>query len=180
MPNYRRARNGNTYFFTVVTQRRQDILCSEKSRDALRDAISKTTVSYPFEINAWVLLPNHLHCTWTLPHGDTNYSVRWGLIKRRFSASAKNWLNRSALTASQTKHREVGIWQRRFWEHMIRDDRDYADHFDYIHYNPVKHGLVQSPKDWQYSTFHRAQANGVYPPNWGSTAPEISPGIGGE
>ncbi len=173
MPNYRRARNGNTYFFTVVTQRRQDILSSEKSRDALRDAISKTRVSYPFEINAWVLLPNHLHCIWTLPHGDTNYSVRWGLIKRRFSTSAKNWLNRSPLTASQTKHREAGIWQRRFWEHMIRDDRDYADHFDYIHYNPVKHGLVKSPKDWQYSTFHRAQANGVYPPNWGLTVPEI-------
>ena len=109
--------------------------------------------TYPFNIDAWVLLPEHLHCIWTLPEGDTDFSKRWGLIKADFSKK----LIRSA----------TPIWQNRFWEHLIRDDRDLQRHLDYIHYNPVKHGLVDSPKDWPSSTFHRYVEKGLYPANWG-------------
>lgn len=110
--------------------------------------------THPFRIDAWVLLPEHLHCIWTLPEGDMNFSKRWGLIKANFSRELKG-------------QRTTPVWQNRFWEHLIRDDRDLQTHLDYIHYNPVKHGLVESPKDWPYSTFHRYVQEGFYPLNWG-------------
>jgi len=109
--------------------------------------------SHPFTIDAWVLLPEHLHCIWTLPQGDMDFSKRWGLIKAKFS---------KALSRQNTS-----VWQNRFWEHLIRDDRDMQIHLDYIHYNPVKHGYVESPKDWPSSTFHRYVQEGLYPLNWG-------------
>ena len=109
---------------------------------------------HPFNIDAWALLPEHLHCIWTLPEGDTDFSKRWGLIKAKFSKE---------LTGRGTPP----VWQNRFWEHLIRDDRDLQTHLDYIHYNPVKHGLVENPKDWPSSTFHRYVEEGFYPANWG-------------
>jgi putative transposase len=106
--------------------------------------------------DAWVLLPDHLHCVWTLPENDNDFSTRWNIIKKRFTQAAKTTLHQAEfMNKSKHKHRESTIWQRRFWEHQIRDDEDYRYHIQYTHYNPVKHGLVNNPYDWQYSTIHR-------------------------
>ena len=168
MSNYRRARMyGGTFFFTVVTYRRQRFLTDALLRTVLRNAIETTRNQYPFVINAWVLLPDHLHCIWTLPENDHDYSKRWGIIKARFSKQAKEYLHQESwLSTSKQKHRESTIWQRRFWEHQIRDEQDYQNHMDYIHYNPIKHGLVKHVSDWPYSTFHRHVKIGVYPEDW--------------
>lgn len=169
MPNYRRTRTtGGTYFFTVVTGERRKILTAPESRLALRNAINTARLQYPFIVEAWVLFPEHLHCIWTLPEGDKDYSKRWGLIKAGFSKQMRKTLHDDArLTGSKQMHRETTIWQRRFWEHSIRDEEDFRQHMDYVHYNPLRHGLVTHVKDWPYSTFHRYAAMGVYPENWG-------------
>ena len=173
---YRRARvAGGTYFFTVVTDRRRRFLTDDGPRAWLRGAIVATRADHPFAIDAWVLLPDHLHCLWTLPAGDADYSTRWALIKRRFTRSAGSALHRDDwLSASKRKHREGTVWQRRFYEHVIRDDRDFNAHMDYIHYNPVKHGLAARVADWPYSTFHRLVGKGVYPTDWGATVPDLN------
>ena len=172
MPNYKRAHESTTYFFTVVTQERQPFLCAEQSRQFLREAINEVRASHPFKIDAWVLLPDHLHCIWTLPEGDTAYSVRWGMIKARFSGSQNNAVREAhpAKSLSRASRRESTYWQRRFWEHAIRDQKDYNAHMDYIHFNPVKHGLVSAPKDWEYSSFHRLVEQGAYDREWGLSA----------
>lgn len=164
MSRYRRATaTGTSYFFTVLAYRRQPILCDEAIRGALRDAIETVRVARPFVIDAWVLLPDHLHCVWTLPEGDADFSTRWMKIKRTVSlACGKNYRRTDWMSASKLKHRESTIWQRRFWEHRIRDENDFFRHVDYIHFNPVKHGYVQRAKDWPYSTFHRYVRDGVY------------------
>jgi putative transposase len=169
MSRYRRSLlDGGTYFFTVVTYRRQTILCDEMLRNALRSAIESVRASRPFTIDAWVLLPDHLHCIWTLPEGDADFSTRWMMIKRKVSiACAAQYEHANWLTPSKQKHRESTIWQRRFWEHQIRDDIDYAKHLDYLHFNPVKHGLTNQAKDWPYSSFHRYVNDGFYEENWG-------------
>jgi len=167
MSYYRRVRTGPTYFFTLVSYHRRRILCDHTIRRALRAAIENARVTRPFSIDAWVLLPDHLHCIWTLPDGDHDVSTRWSLIKRsvsRFSADAA--LDPDARNASAGKHRESTIWQRRFWEHQIRDGRDFERHLDYIHFNPLKHGHVERVADWPYSTFHRYVRAGVYAPDW--------------
>lgn len=168
MSNYRRANaQGASYFFTVVTFRRRKILTSDECRVWLRHAVMKTRKNYPFTIDAWVLLPDHLHCILTLPENDNNFSVRWNGIKKRFTAAAKHKLHKPEwLNPSKQKHREGTIWQRRFWEHQIRDEVDFQRHVDYIHYNPVKHALVKRVSDWPYSTFHRYVHQGIYPSNW--------------
>ncbi len=171
MSRYRRATSaGSCYFFTVVAYRRQPILCNEAIRSALRTAIETVRATRPFVINAWVLLPDHLHCVWTLPDGDANFSSRWMIIKRSVSLACGED-NRCAdwMSTSKLKHRESTIWQRRFWEHQIRDENDFARHVDYIHFNPVKHGHVQYAADWPYSTFHRYVRDGVYAHNWAGT-----------
>ena len=179
MPNYRRVKTpGATYFFTVVTYERQRILCEPVSRVALRDAIHNTQSLHPFLINVWVLLPDHLHCLWTLPDGDYDFSKRWGMVKSNFTKRMKQvgWASptENNQSPSRTRHREAFIWQRRFWEHQIRNQQDFNRHCDYIHYNPVKHGLVDDPKKWEYSTIHRFIEKGLYPSNWGdSISPEI-------
>jgi putative transposase len=169
MSNYRRARiDGGTYFFTVVTGGRREILTLPESRSALRNAIEDTRKLLPFTVEAWVLLPEHLHCIWSLPEGDEDFSKRWGMIKAGFSKQVKGLLEQDGqLTVSREKHRETSLWQRRFWEHVIRDETDFRSHMDYIHYNPVKHGLVGHVGDWPYSTFHRYVAKGIYPEHWG-------------
>ncbi len=169
MSRYRRANTeGATYFFTLVTYRRQTLLCDEIIRRALRQAVEAVRLKRPFKIDAWVLLPDHLHCVWTLPPGDAEYAIRWSMIKRSVSLACSTeyrcleWIN-----SSKRKHRESTLWQRRYWEHRIRDNLDFARHIDYIHYNPVKHGLCQRAVDWPYSTFHRYVSGGVYTADWG-------------
>ena len=182
MPQYRRAKHlGGTYFFTVVTFRRRPLFAHEEARAILREGIRKVRQSYPFEIDAWVLLPDHMHCIWTLPPGDHDYSRRWGLIKSSFSKEAKPLYHVSSwMSGSRRKHRETTIWQRRFWEHQIRSDEDYRNHMDYIHFNPVKHGLSATVGDWPYSTFHRFVQAGIYSEDWGGEAERVVQGDFGE
>lgn len=171
MSRYRRATAaGSSYFFTVVAYRRQPILCDEGIRNALRAAIETVRVTRPFVIDAWVLLPDHLHCVWTLPAGDADFSTRWMIIKRAVSLACREDYRRADwVSASKLKHRESTIWQRRFWEHQIRNENDFARHVDYIHFNPVKHGHAQRVADWPYSTFHRYVHDGVYAHDWVDT-----------
>jgi len=170
MSRYRRSRTGSTFFFTLVSFRRHPILCLPPIRSALRRAIEDVRQSRPFTIDAWVLMPDHLHCIWTLPDGDTDYSARWAIIKSSVSRFALvSTVSTGARNPSRIKHRDASIWQRRFHEHQIRDDRDFERHMDYIHFNPVRHGHVASAVDWPYSTFHRYVKSGVYPADWGGT-----------
>jgi len=168
MPNYLRARTGSCFFFTVVSFGRRPILCEPPVRNALRTAILNVRSSRPFSIDGWVLLPDHLHCIWTLPEGDGDFSGRWLQIKRSVSRFCPEVASGSrGRTMSALKHRESAIWQRRFWEHKIRDDVDLERHLDYIHYNPVRHGYVPRAMDWPYSTIHRYVREGMYPIDWG-------------
>jgi putative transposase len=173
MPEYRRANiPGAVYFFTVVTHRRQPFLTDLRCRAALRDAVNRVRSEMPFEIVAWVLLPDHLHALWRLPLNDRDFSLRWSLIKQQVTRDCATWLPPQSLSASRARRGEGGLWQRRFWEHLIRDEADLSRHLDYIHYNPVKHGLVESVRDWPYSTFHRHVKQGTYPADWGGMAEE--------
>ena len=168
MPNYRRAYvAGGTYFFTVTTYKRRPILTDPRCMAALRIAVKAVRESHPFEILAWVLLPDHLHCVWALPGDDHNFSLRWSLIKQHVSRSCAYWFDDMATTtASRIKRRESTLWQRRFWEHLIRDENDLARHVDYVHYNPVKHGYVTGVAQWPHSTFHRYVREGMYRTDW--------------
>ena len=176
MSNYRRnTTEGATWFFTVVSLHRRPFLCDEPVRLALRESICRVRQKYPFKIDAWVLLPDHSHFIWTLPEGDSNYSLRIRLLKRFVTQSCKSRLHQDRLnTASRNEKGESTLWQRRFWEHQIRDEKDLGIHMDYIHYNPVKHGLCKSPQEWRYSTLHRLVRKGKYPEKWASSyEPEI-------
>ncbi|MCX7204927.1 MAG: transposase [Proteobacteria bacterium] len=169
MPYYRRSKiSGATYFFTVVTEQRQKTLTNPDIRAALRLAITKTRMAQPFQIDAWVLLPDHLHCIWTLPENDSDFSNRWRLIKREVSvACGPNYLNPDLLSYRRVNKQNSTIWQARFWEHLIRDEPDYENHMNYLHFNPVKHGLVKKIADWPWSSFHRYIKNKTYPADWG-------------
>jgi putative transposase len=164
MSRYRRARVlGASYFFTVnLRDRRSDLLV--RHIDLLRDTVRATRERHPFHIDAWVVLPDHMHCLWTLPENDDDFALRWKVIKFAFARRLPNIEQRSA---TQRKRGERGIWQRRYWEHLIRDDLDFERHIDYIHFNPVKHGHVQFVADWPYSSFHRAVRHGLLPIGWG-------------
>jgi putative transposase len=165
MTDYRRARvAGATWFFTVGLAERRGASLLVEGINALGAAFRGVQARHPFQMDAVVVLPDHLHCVWSLPDGDTDYSTRWGLIKASFSRAIEPGERRSA---SRLKRGERGIWQRRFWEHCIRDDADYASHVDYIHWNPVKHGYVSRVADWPHSSFHRHVMTGVYPRDWG-------------
>jgi putative transposase len=182
MPHYtRNFVQGGTFFFTVVTYDRHPWLCSDAARQSLRHAIEKVRLNMPFTIDAWVLLPEHLHCIWTLPPDDNNFSTRWRLIKGYVSKSLTDEQHVIQLSLSRQKRNESALWQRRFWEHTIRNEADYIAHCDYIHYNPVKHGLCKSPREWAYSTYHRYVESGIYGPDWSTGAePALPEGIGGE
>jgi putative transposase len=123
---------------------------------------------WPFTIDAMVLLPEHLHAIWSLPPGDTAYAMRWGWIKKEFS---KAWLEiggvERSVTSGESRQSRRGVWQTRFWEHTIQSEDDFERHFDYVHYNPVRHGLARCPRDWARSSFHRWVRAGVYPIDWG-------------
>jgi len=164
MLNYRRIWVPcGTWFFTVNLLERHNNPLLTQHIAKLREAVMRTRGDHPFTIHAWVILPDHLHCIIELPPGDVDFSLRWRLIKSRFSLSIPNtrWRN-------DTRRRcgERAIWQRRFWDHLIRDEADFNAHMDYVHINPVKHGLVSRVADWPHSTFHRLVRHGVYPHDW--------------
>ncbi|HYQ91201.1 MAG TPA: transposase [Candidatus Competibacteraceae bacterium] len=161
---YRRCDiSGGTYFFTVNLAERSSGLLVEQI-DTLRDAVRTVKQRHPFDIEAMVILPDHLHAVWSLPEGDADYPTRWLLIKAQFSRSLPPG---ERIRASRVRKGERGLWQRRYWEHWIRDERDFARHVDYIHYNPVKHGYVSRPVEWPYSSLHRYIQRGVLPADWG-------------
>lgn len=169
MTDYRRARvAGGTWFFTVGLAGRRGAGLLVERIDALGAAFRTVQARHPFRLEAVVVLPDHLHCVWSLPDGDTDYSTRWGLIKAAFSRAVERGERRSP---SRIKRGERGIWQRRFWEHCIRDGDDYARHVDYIQWNPVKHGQVSHVPDWPHSSVHRHVARRVYPLDWGGGGP---------
>jgi len=171
MSSYRRARvAGGSYFFTVTLEDRSSSLLVDRI-DALRQAFASTRVELPFRIDAVAVPPDHLHCIWTLPEGDSDYSSRWQRIKGRFSRACPAG---EAISASRGRKRERGIWHRRYWEHTLRDGGDYASHVDYIHYNPVKHGHAGRVLDWPHSSFHRFVREGILPCDWGG---EVEPRI---
>jgi len=169
MSEYRRSYiPGATYFFTLTTLDRRPILVREPFRSALRQAVIEVRAKFPFESIAWVLLPDHLHTIWKLPETEANFSLRWSLIKQHVTRECIGRAQNARTTKSRQQRGEGTIWQRRFWEHAIRDEADFRRHIDYIHYNPAKHGYVTKPADWPYSTFHRYVHDGIYPPNWAS------------
>jgi len=150
-------------FFTVVTKDRKPWFNNEANIEYLRHAFRKTLSEKPFIIESIVILPDHLHCIWQLPEADGDFSGRWREIKKRVSRH---------LDSSTNASKERPVWQRRFWEHQIRDREDWRRHMDYIHYNPVKHGLVKQVSDWPWSSFHRAVKKGWYSSDWGNQTPE--------
>jgi putative transposase len=171
MPNYRRAlHEGGIYFFTVNLLQRKDNDLLVRHINHLRDAIKQVRQKYPFKIHAFVVLPDHLHCVIELPLGDSNFAIRWRRIKSIFSKSIPRFED---LSITRLQRGERGIWQRRFWEHLIRDEDDYNAHIDYIHINPLKHGLVNRLCDWPYSTFHALVERGVYPKYWAGGEEEV-------
>lgn len=170
MPRYRRQFAGSTYFFTAVAYQRRSIFCTPVFRNALRDAIHTVRLTRPFIVDAWVLLPDHMHCIWTLPDDDHDYSTRWEEIKRHLTSACRERLHDPRLlTRAARQRKESTIWQRRFREHQIRDESDMEKHVDYIHFNPVKHGQVRQVCAWPYSTFHRYVRAGMYSADWAGT-----------
>ena len=167
MPDYRRNRvPGGTFFFTVnLRDRRSDLLVTQI--DILRDAVRRVRGRASFRIEAWVVLPDHMHCLWTLPQGDADFPGRWRAIKTAFVKCLPTGESRSPVMTSRG---ERGIWQCRYWEHTIRDDRDFSAHMDYTHFNLVKHGFVEHPAAWPYSSFRRCVARGLYPDGGGEAA----------
>jgi putative transposase len=169
--DYRRVWHpGGTYFFTVNLLQRKNNGLLIQHIDVLRQAVAKVKKAHPFRIHAWVVLPDHMHCVIELPEGDADYKTRWMLIKMLFSKAIPMTEYRTPVRA---KRRERGIWQRRYWEHLIKTEQDFAAHMDYVHINPVKHGLVTQVKDWEYSTFHRWVKDGIYPPDWAGGAERV-------
>lgn len=131
-------------------------------------AFRQVRARHPFTIDAAVVLPDHLHAIWTLPAGDADFATRWRLIKSAFSAALPRADKR--LSESRAAKGERGIWQRRYWEHTLRDEHDFARHLDYIHFNPVKHGYVACVRDWPYSSFHCWVRLRAYPLDWAGSA----------
>ena len=160
---------GGSYFFTLVTAQRRHILCDEKAVKVLRESFMQVIAKRPFTIDAFVLLPDHLHCIWSLPKDDHDFATRWRLIKTWFT---KHYDARPG-------HRK-SLWQPRYWEHLLRNDLDYQHHLEYIHYNPVKHGYTQRPLDWSHSSLQRYVAMGIYPEGWGDNEVLLPDDIGGE
>jgi putative transposase len=175
MTAYRRNRvAGGTYFFTVnLADRRQSLLTD--NIELLRQAFRSTRHRHPFAIDAIVVLPDHLHTVWTLPEEDGDFPMRWRLIKAAFSHGLDHTL---PISASLSRKHERGIWQRRYWEHTIRDEGDFARHIDYIHFNPVKHRYVERVQDWPFSSFQRMVQLGFYPSGWANPSMETAGGFG--
>ena len=164
MPNYRRAWHaGGTYFFTVNLLQRRNNNLLVRHIDLLRQVVATVQSRHPFKIHGWVVMPEHLHCVIELPLNDMDFALRWRLIKMNFSKGLPKTERRSKVRVARG---ERGIWQRRYWEHLIRDDADMQAHMDYVHFNPIKHDLVRRVADWPFSTFHALVKQGVYAPDW--------------
>ena len=168
MPDYRRLYiPGGTFFFTLVTYQRRKLFTSPQAFELLDLAISKVKTYHPFTIDAFCILPDHVHFLWTMNENDSDYSLRIGQLKRYFTRMyLDNFELNSNINDSRKKRCETAIWQRRFWEHTIRDNDDLSRHIEYIHFNPVKHGLVYAPRDWQNSSFLEYVKNGFYDADW--------------
>ena len=171
MPEYRRSiLEGGTFFFIVVTYNRRQILTAPVAREILHSAWINVQERFPFKTDAVCLLPEHIHCIWTLPEGDSNFSVRWKEIKRLFTRDYLYKVEPGKLrNKSHQKQGEATIWQRRFWEHTVRNQEDFTCHIEYIFFNPVKHGLVEYVSEWPWSSFHRFVRLGFYPNEWGGS-----------
>ena len=165
MSDYKRLYvEGGCYFFTVVTYKRRHILTTKENIRLLRIAFKTAQKKRPFVNDAIVILPNHIHCIWTLPENDDDFSERWKSIKQSFTRQ---------YNAYHKPNKRQPLWQPRFWEHLIRTDRDYEEHMNYIHYNPVKHGYVDAPKLWQHSSFRLMVAKGIYPLDWATNETDM-------
>lgn len=174
MVNYRRVRNpGGIYFFTVTLQDRQSCILTENITP-LSESFKYVKQRKPFNIDATVVLPEHIHCIWTLPRDDSDYSIRWRLIKTVFTQS----LLKNGSKFHLTSKNEYQIWQRRYWEHTIQNDDDFRHHVEYIHFNPVKHDLVKCVADWRYSSFHQYVRKGFYPNDWGKKSEDFKDNYG--
>jgi putative transposase len=169
MPNYRRFRpSGGTFFFTLKTENNAPIFSQKQQVEILSRVFREAKARWPFDVDAVVLLPDHLHAIWSLPAGDDAYSTRWAWLKKEFTRRYLATGGAEEKTSqSRQRNRRRGVWQRRFWEHTIGDEDDFYAHFDYIHWNPVKHGYVNCPAEWPHSSFHRWAQLGVYPAKWG-------------
>ena len=179
MPQYRRAYfPGGTFFLTLVTYNRAPLFSELENIFRLRSALARTRAEKPFEIIAAIVLPDHIHFLWTLPHNDSAYSQRVSRLKVLFTRllRGKNYLPEN-VSDSRRKHRESDVWQRRFWEHMIKNEADLERHLDYIHYNPVKHRLVSCPHLWEFSSFSKWVERGKYSWDWGCTCSGKVPDI---
>lgn len=169
MSNYRRSiAPGGSFFFTVNLAERRSALLTD-GIDRLRSVFRSVARCHPFSLDAIVVLPEHLHCIWTLPVGDADFAMRWRLIKTEFSQQIGTGEKRSW---SRVAKGERGIWQRRYWEHTLRDEGDFERHCDYIHFNPVKHGYVSRASDWPFSSFKKFVRSGVYSSDWGGGSVE--------
>ena len=168
MTQYRRPTvPGAAWFFTVNLAERKGTRLLVEEIAVLRAAFRAVQLVHTFRVDAAVILPEHLHCIWTLPPGDSDFSTRWGLIKGNFSRAIQKG---ERISPSRVKRGERGLWQRRFWEHLIRDESDFRRHVDYIHWNPIKHGWVQRVVDWPHSSFHAYVQRGLYVDSWGGDA----------
>ena len=158
---------GASYFFTLITHKRAQLFCDASNVDRWRRAVEKVRRARPFVVEAEVVMPDHLHVIWSMPQADCDYATRIRLIK---SAFTKDLAGFGGATASESRASkgERGVWQRRYWEHTIRDERDFQAHLDYIHINPVKHGVVARPGDWPHSTYRIWQERGAYDAHWGT------------
>jgi putative transposase len=173
--NYRRNFIvGGSFFFTVNLAERRLRLMTDHI-DLLRQAFRYVQRRHPFKIEAVVVLPDHLHAIWTLPEDNADFAMRWRLIKSAFSRGLRHG---ERVSDSRADKGERGIWQRRYWEHTLRDEKDYVRHADYIHYNPVKHGHVRRVRDWPHSSFHRMVRLGIYPLDWAGDAADSETGFG--
>jgi REP-associated tyrosine transposase len=173
MTSYRRNFvQGGSFFFTVnLADRRRRLLVDHIDHiDLLRRAFREVRARHPFTIEAMAVLPDHLHAIWTLPDGDRNFSMRWRLIKATFSRQLPPG---EPISASRAAKAERGIWQRRYWEHTIRDEDDFSRHVEYIHFNPVKHGYVGRVSDWPHSSFHRMVRLGIVSEDWGGDMRDV-------
>ena len=176
---YRRAHvPGGSYFFTVVTANRRPLFADPANTRVLGESFRAIRQQHPFQVDAIVVLPDHLHCIWTLTAGDSDFPTRWRLIKTWFTKNCDQKMRELCL--GNGKKSDLGIWQKRYWEHLIRDEEDYFRHVEYIHYNPVKHGYVQRPWDWAYSSFRRYVKSGRYLMDWGDSGIELPDEVGQE
>ena len=178
---YRRAFvPGGTFFFTVVTADRKPLFTAQQNIATLRAAFRTVRQRRPFTLEAAVVLPDHLHCIWTLPPGDADFATRWRLIKTWFTKHRDvDGSSGYAVLTRPTAKLAPALWQQRYWEHMLRNETDYRRHVEYIHFNPVKHGYVKTPMDWPYSSLHRYVQAGIYPPDWGGAVLDFD-GVGRE